>query len=95
MKPVSSILFSLYKGTLHHDEWVVACLQGAWSGLLGDRIAQACVPVALNDRKLVVQVRDPGWLPTLSSMSSVLLERIRSATGAAVAGIVFMPSSGA
>ncbi len=95
MKPVSSILFSLYKGTPQHDEWVVACLQGAWPGLLGDRIALACAPVALNDRKLVVEVRDPGWLPTLSSMSSMLLERIRSTTGVAVAGIVFMPSRGA
>jgi hypothetical protein len=81
MESLSNLLFSLYRGTPLHEEWVVACLQGAWRGLLGEKLASVCRPLSMHHLELVVEVSDAAWLPALSAMRSELLERIRSATG--------------
>jgi hypothetical protein len=84
MESVSTILFSLYRGTPLHQEWVVACLEGAWKGLLGEKVANICRPRALNRTELVVEVLEKEWLPALSSMKQELLLRIGRATGGEV-----------
>jgi hypothetical protein len=89
MEPLSKILFSLYQGTPFHDEWMVGCLQGAWAGLLGDRIDKVCRPAAVRGRELVVEVFNADWLPILSGMKLKLLERIHSVTGDGVLQISF------
>ncbi len=81
MQPVSSVIYSLFRGSPRHAEWVVACLQGAWPGLLGERLAAACRPARFEDSRLLVEVLDETWLEPLRSCSAELLARIRTATG--------------
>lgn len=81
MESLSGVLFSLYRGTPQHGEWVVACLQGAWSGIVGDRIARACRPVSWNDYRLVIQVEDADWKQNLRALEGELLAKVRSASG--------------
>ena len=95
MEPLSKILFSLFHGTAFHDEWIVGCLQGAWAGLLGDRIGKVCRPAAVRGRELVVEVSNASWLPILSGMKPELLERIHSVAGDEVLQISFRLENGA
>ena len=98
MESIATTLFSLYRGTPFRDEWMIACLSGAWTGLLGERIAVACRPVEMRGPELVVEVADAAWLPALSSMKSEMLERIRAAAGNEVRQMSFVvrhsPDSG-
>jgi hypothetical protein len=89
MEAVSSILYSLYRGTPLHPEWVVACLEGAWKGFLGEKVANMCRPRALSQTELVVEVLDKDWLPALSSMKKEISLRIRQATGGEVQSLSF------
>ena len=84
MESVSRTIYSLFRSTPSHSEWVVACLQGAWSGILGDRIASACRPALLHGSELIVEVTEKEWLGALSSMREELIQRIRQATGGEV-----------
>ena len=90
MESLSNLLFSLYRDTPLHEEWMTACLQGAWPVLLGKKLANVCRPLSMRRLELVVEVSDAAWLPVLSSMKSELLERIRSAAGDEVQLISFV-----
>ena len=90
MEPLSAVLFSLYQGTPLHEDWLVACLQGAWPGLLGEAIANACRPVRVKGRELTVEVADAAWLPALTGMKAELLERIRAAAGKEIQRLTFV-----
>ncbi len=89
MQPVSSVIYSLFRGSPRHDEWVVACLEGAWTGLLGERLATACKPVRFERSSLLVEVLDEAWIEPLRSCSAELLARIRTATGGEVQCVDF------
>jgi predicted nucleic acid-binding Zn ribbon protein len=91
MESLSNLLFSLYQGTPLHDEWMIACLQGTWRELLGEKLAHVCRPLSMRGLELVVEVSDAAWLPALSSMKPELLGRIRSAAGDEVQLISFVP----
>lgn len=93
MESLSTTLFSLYRGTPFRDEWIVACLNGVWAGLLGERIAHVCRPAALQRQELVVEVLDAAWISVLAGMREELLERVRSAAGNEVQQISFKLSS--
>lgn len=93
MEPVSSVIYSLFRGTPRHAEWVVACLEGAWPGLLGDKLAAMCRPAGLEGRRLTIQVLEPAWLEPLRGCSADILERIRQATGDEVLSILLLSSS--
>jgi len=95
MEPVSSVLFSLFRGTSQHGEWVVACLQGAWPALLGDKLAAACRPRTFSNSRLVIEVVDPMWAGTLHSLERDILAKIGSATAGEVRSLAFTePPSG-
>jgi hypothetical protein len=91
MESLSNLLYSLYRGTPYHDDWLIACLSGAWQGLLGDKVAQVSRPLKMRSLELIVEVDDAAWLATLSSMSRDLLGRIRSATRGEVQRLSFVP----
>ncbi len=84
MKAVSDFIYTLYRGTPQHPEWVVACLTGAWHGILGDRVAGCCRPAILRGTELVVEVTDDAWLPVLSDMKEQMLQLVRTATAGSV-----------
>jgi predicted nucleic acid-binding Zn ribbon protein len=90
MEALAEILFSLYQDTPNHNEWVIACLQGAWSGLLGDKISHACRPHRLRHHELSIEVLDPAWMPALSDMKLQLLQRLRVASGGTVRRLSFV-----
>jgi hypothetical protein len=95
MEPVSATLFSLYRDTPQHSEWVVACLDGAWQGLLGEKIGTACRPRDLRREELVIEVFEEAWLPVLSDMKTELLSRIRSTTSGEIRRLSFVLRRGA
>jgi predicted nucleic acid-binding Zn ribbon protein len=84
MEPVSNIIFSIFKGTAQHEEWVLSCLEGAWPVLVGERLASACRPRALKGSRLMVEVLDSEWIPALKDLEDDLLARIEAATGGEV-----------
>ena len=89
MQSLSSVLYSLYRGTPQHGEWVVACLQGAWAGLVGESIASVCKPARWVDSKLWIEVADAAWVGALESVRGEMLDRICKATSGEVRGISF------
>ncbi len=89
MEPVSSVMFSIFRGTPRHAEWVVHCLRGAWPALVGKGIARVCRPAAFADSALSIAVEDAAWEGALAGMRDELEERIRNATGGEVRRITF------
>jgi hypothetical protein len=89
MDRISNILFSLFRRTPQHGDWVVACLEGSWPAILGDSIAQVCTPIALRGTALIVEIRDPAWEPALESMKDELSARLRKASGGNVQKLYF------
>jgi predicted nucleic acid-binding Zn ribbon protein len=81
MESISSIIFTLFRGSPQRGEWVIACLEGAWRGLVGDRISQVCRPLSFNNSCLTIEVLDAAWEEPLRGMKPELLLRIRQATG--------------
>ena len=90
MEPLSTVLFSLYRGTPSREDWLIACLQGAWPGLLGEAIANACRPARLKGRELTVEVADTAWMPALTGMKAELLKRIRGAGSQEIQELTFV-----
>jgi predicted nucleic acid-binding Zn ribbon protein len=89
MESLANILISLYRDTPSHDEWMVAFLEGSWSGLVGEKMAQVCRPAAMRHKELTVEVLDPAWLGTLCGMKPELLKRLRDAAGSEVLSVSF------
>ena len=92
MEPVSSILFSLYRGTPQHEEWILACLQGAWGGIVGERLAEVCRPSAIKGSELVVEITDSSWRKALKGVMQEITEKLRSATHGEVKSISLIQS---
>jgi predicted nucleic acid-binding Zn ribbon protein len=90
MESLANILVSLYRDTPSHDEWMVAFLEGAWSGLVGEKMAQVCRPVAMRRKELTIEVLDPAWLGTLCDMKQELAKRLRNAAGSELLSVSFV-----
>jgi hypothetical protein len=80
MDSISSVLFTLYRGTPQHGEWIIACLEGAWQALAGERIALVCRPLLFDESCLVIEITDPAWEAPIREMAGELLDRIRTGT---------------
>ncbi len=89
MKPVSGLLYSLFRGTPQHADWVIACLEGAWPKLVGDPLARVSRPAALRGSTLMIEIRDPAWEEALRSMRRDLQGRLERATDRAVTAVSF------
>ena len=81
MECISTALLTVFRGTDYHGPWMAACLEGAWCGLVGERVAAVCRPVSVRHAELIIEVLDPDWLPALASMKKELLARIRAFAG--------------
>jgi len=93
LDPVSNILFSLYRGTPQHEEWVVACLQGAWEAIVGERLAGACHPSAIKGTELIVEITDSSWMKALNGVKRNIAAKLRTATSGEVQSISFSKKS--
>ncbi len=91
MKSIGSVLFTMYRGTPQHAEWIMACLEGAWPSLIGDRLAASCRPLRVEESRLTIEITDPEWEDALRSMQADLLDRIRTATFGEVSAISIAP----
>jgi hypothetical protein len=87
LEKLFGVLFSVSRGTPRHGEWVVACLQGAWPKLIGERLATVCVPISFNGSTLVIEVKDHQWEEALRSVRPALLDKLRTATAGEVSKI--------
>jgi hypothetical protein len=88
LEKLFGVLFSLYQGTPRHGELVIACLEGAWPKLLGDRLATVCKPASFDGSTLVIEVLDHQWEEAVKSVRPALLERLHSATAGEVSRII-------
>jgi hypothetical protein len=84
LEKLFNVLVLLHRGTPKHGEWVVACLEGAWPGLLGERLAAKCRPVRFEDSELVIEMLDSDWATAINGVKPVLLEKLRAATAGEV-----------
>jgi hypothetical protein len=80
-------MMSLYRGMPAHDEWIVACLEGAWPKLVGDRLAEICRPVAFKNSQLEIEIRDRNWDVAVRSIQPELLKKLRIATSGEVTAL--------
>lgn len=90
MENISSILYSLYRSTPRHGEWVVGCLEGAWPKLLGERLAGVCRPQSFKRSVLYIEVLDSVWQEALTDVKRDLEEKLRTATGGEVQRVRFL-----
>jgi hypothetical protein len=89
MQPISTVLYSLYRGSPRHGEWVVACLEGAWPALVGDTLTKVCRPSRFSHSTLVIEILDHAWEEPLRSCREMLSAKLREATGDEVRQISF------
>ena len=89
MESLGSVVFSLFRGSPRHGEWVVSCLAGAWPVLVGQQISAACEPRSLEKSILTVQVIVPEWKEALEGLKEEIAAKLRTATGGVVEGVVF------
>jgi hypothetical protein len=87
LEQLSRVLFSLKRGTPKHGDWVIACLCGAWTRILGDRLAASCRPVRLENSRLVIEVLDGNWVEAVKSIKPELIEKLYAATAGEVKSI--------
>ncbi len=89
MEPISTVLFRIYRGTPQHSEWMIACLEGAWTRLVGETLARVCRPLEFHKSNLVIEILDRDWEGALKSTRRELLEKLRRATGDEVQHLSF------
>jgi hypothetical protein len=89
LKQLFSILLLLHRGTQKHSEWVLACLEGAWPNLVGDRLAAVCRPARFEDSELIVEILDRDWEGAVKNIKPVLLEKLRAATSEEIKTLSF------
>ena len=84
MEQLFGVLCSLHRETPKHGEWVVACLEGAWPKLLGEKLAEVCRPIRFEEPELVVEIFDNNLKEALQNVKPELLKRLHAATAGAV-----------
>jgi hypothetical protein len=89
MEPISVLVYKIFRGTPQHSEWMVSCLQGAWPGIVGEKLAQVCQPAAFEDSRLVIEILDRDWDQAIRSTEKELLVKIRQTTGDEVRRLSF------
>jgi len=89
LKPLSQVLYTLFEDQPTHGQWVVACLEGSWSRVLGEKLASVCRPVTFDKSNLWIEILDRDWDQILQSIQPDLLEKLRAATANEVKGISF------
>lgn len=63
---------------------MIACLEGAWPKLLGDRLAAVCRPVRLENADLLIEILNPEWDQAVKSVKPALIEKLQAATAGEV-----------
>ena len=91
MDRVFGILISLQRGTSRHGQWVVECLKGSWSKLVGEKLASVCRPVNLADSVLKIEILDTDWDGTVRDMLPELQDKLRAETCGEVKKIRIAP----
>jgi hypothetical protein len=87
LEPLFHVLFSLYRGQPNHGQWVVTCLEGSWSKILGERLAAVCRPVSFKGSDLRIEILDREWDTAIHGVKPALLEKLQAATGNEVKSI--------
>ena len=86
-------MFSLFREKPNHGQWVLACLEGAWQKLLGERLAAVCRPVRFENADLSIEILDSAWEQAVTGVKEALLEKLRTATAGEVRTITFSRQS--
>ncbi|MDA8380074.1 MAG: DUF721 domain-containing protein [Actinomycetota bacterium] len=98
---VKEILDAALKRAGGESASVLAMITAKWPDVVGDDVAQRCVPVALDGPRLVVRVDDPAWATQMRLLTTQILGGLHQIDGAqSVTGIEVragrrVPSGGA
>jgi len=84
MESLARILYSLHRGTPQHGPWVVACLEGAWTRIMGEGVARISRPITFKDSELLVEIQDPAWEKPLRDIRAEVEAKLCMATGGEV-----------
>jgi hypothetical protein len=84
LEQLFNTLFSLHRGNPHHGDWVIACLQGAWPNLVGEKLAAACRPVQYSLSVLTIEIMDKSWVDAVKNLKPELLKKLQAATAGEV-----------
>jgi hypothetical protein len=84
---IFGVSLSLFRGTPDNGEWIVACLEGAWPKLLGDRLAAACRPLSFKGAELVIEILDRDWEDAVKNLQPELLKKLRMATDGKISAL--------
>jgi hypothetical protein len=87
LEQIFSALFSLHRGNPHYGTWVIGCLQGAWTNLVGERLAEACRPVQYSKSELIVEILDKSWEDAVKSLKPELLNKLQAITSCKINSI--------
>jgi hypothetical protein len=89
LEPLSNVIFSLYRGSPNHGQWVLACLEDTWPKLIGSRLALVCRPVQFENGKLSIEILDRDWDSVVKEIRADLTEKLQAASAGEVKSIVF------
>jgi hypothetical protein len=87
LEQLFDVLLSLHRGTPQYGEWVVACLEGAWPKLVGDRLAKVCRPVRFVGSELAIEIMDSGWTEAVKSLKPIFLKKLQTSTSCEIKSI--------
>jgi predicted nucleic acid-binding Zn ribbon protein len=59
----------------------LAAVQAAWTGVVGERLANVATPVSERSGTLTIECADSVWAQELDLMQAQLLERLRAELG--------------
>jgi len=93
LEPLFRVLYSLYKGQPNHGQWVVACLEGSWPRIVGERLAAVCRPASFENSELRIEILDREWDAAVREVKPALLEKLRTETANEVKNISFVRES--
>ena len=88
MEQLFDVLLSLHRGTPQYGEWVIACLDGAWPKLVGERLAKVCRPARFTGSELAIEMIDNDWTDAVKNLKSMFLEKLQAATSCEIKSIV-------
>ena len=71
---------------------VLTTISAHWRDVVGDDVAEHCVPAALDGTSLVVRVDDPAWATQMRMLTTQILGNLHAIDGAqSVTGIDVRP----
>jgi len=78
VRKISTEIKTFFKNFSSPNYIILAQLRNNWGKIVGEKVASHSIPVALKDKKLIINVNDSIWLQELSLQSDEIKNNIHS-----------------